>query len=677
MSRAERARRRAVRRYTQDALELSEALAPVVQMAARLFGTTGAFVSFVGADAQWWAHCAGLGVSQVRRTQSPCEYAVETGNACVVRDATHDDRFAIPSILESGEDVRFYASAPLVTSDGHRIGTVGVADAAPHAPAPDDLHQLSALADLAMDRLELRRREHAPREREPREHNSRDSSTAEHGFEHLLEAAANEILAFRADTLEIVAVNRGAREHLGYAEDELLGMTPLDVFDLTHNELEAHVQPLRAGDESELVFETTHERNDDSAVPALVHLQRADRESGAVLIATVIDISERKELEAQLRHAQKMETVGTLAGGIAHDFNNILHSAKVYVQLCLEDIGEGGDMHDFLSQVEQGLQRAEGLVDKLLTFSRQGNGEATEQRVDVTHVVRESIALVEPMLEAVTLRTELDDDCRVTGDPGQLDQVVTNLMTNAVEAMDARAGRDNVLDVSLQRTTVDADLARRHPNLQPGACVRLSVSDTGTGMNADTKERIFEPFFTDDKQGGTGLGLSIVHGIVQAHGGAITVYTEPGKGTTFNVYLPSTRDADGLSRSGASDAEAETSPHILFVDDDAQVLEMESIRLQRLGYRVTTCPSGDDALHALHTDASAFDLVLTDYAMPEMTGLELTEALSKQGFEVPIVLMSGFSAQVSEADVRNSGVEMFLRKPVGSSELETALSVVL
>jgi CheY-like chemotaxis protein len=155
------------------------------------------------------------------------------------------------------------------------------------------------------------------------------------------------------------------------------------------------------------------------------------------------------------------------------------------------------------------------------------------------------------------------------------------------------------------------------------------------------------------------------------------VYTEPGKGTTFNVYLPSTRDADGLSRSGASDAEAEASPHILFVDDDAQVLEMESIRLQRLGYRVTTCPSGDDALHALRTDASAFDLVLTDYAMPEMTGLELTEALSKQGFEVPIVLMSGFSAQVSEADVRNSGVEMFLRKPVGSSELETALSVVL
>jgi PAS domain S-box-containing protein len=411
------------------------------------------------------------------------------------------------------------------------------------------------------------------------------------------------------------------------------------------------------------------------------------RLSDDTLVGIGIDLTERKQLEAQLRQAQKMETVGTLAGGIAHDFNNILHAAIVYLQMSLEDVPDGSPTSEFLTHAEQGLQRASELVDKLLTFSRQ-EGMATEESLDLAAVVRETIGLVEPSLpDDVSLRTQFNDACSVLGDRGQLQQVVMNLMTNAVQAMeDAAAEGDlpvrdaGVLDVDVRTANIDADLADRHLHLDPGHYVRLSISDTGPGMAPSTKERIFEPFFTTKEVGkGTGLGLSVVHGIVRAHNGEITVFSEPGEGTTFNVYLPCTdalSDAEQAAMEPSTDTDTSRG-HVLLVEDDEQVTELEAIRLRRLGYEVTTRANGEAALQALTTDAATFDVVLTDYAMPAMNGLELARELRRQAVPTPIILMSGFSAQVSEADVREAGVATFLRKPVSSRVLRDALRQAL
>jgi PAS domain S-box-containing protein len=393
-----------------------------------------------------------------------------------------------------------------------------------------------------------------------------------------------------------------------------------------------------------------------------------------------IDLTERKRLETQLRRAQKMETVGTLAGGVAHDFNNIIHAVKAYLQLIEAELPDDHDVQPLLSRAQSGVHRSEGLVEKLLTFSRQDT--STEHvPVEVCDVVQESIELSAPSLpDDVSVRTRLPGGCTVLGDPGELHQVVTNIITNAGQAMAQVDGRDPVLDVSVRPIDVDADLAQRHLNLDPGRYVVLSISDTGPGMDAQTQERIFEPFFTTKKVGeGTGLGLAVVHGIVQSHSGEIVVYSEVGEGTTFDIYLPwaSPEEAEPSSAPPEPDLKANREGHLLFVDDDPQIVEMEVVRLQALGYEVTPAEDVQAALEVFEAHPEGFDAVVTDYAMPGRTGLDLSQTLRTGGFEGPIVLMSGFSAQVAPRDMTEAGVTTYLRKPVGGSELAQTLQSVM
>ena len=397
------------------------------------------------------------------------------------------------------------------------------------------------------------------------------------------------------------------------------------------------------------------------------------RDVGHVWSGVLLDVTERKQLESQLRQAQKMETIGTLAGGIAHDFNNILHAAEAYLNMLESSLPADAPASTFLDRALTGLGRASGLVQKLLTFSRQ-EGKTVEKAVDVADVIEETLELTMPSLPShVTLRSHVADDCHVLGDPSQLQQVVLNLITNAGQAMpgDDTAGDDApVLDVEVRSTVVGEDLAAQHLNLEPGPYVRLTISDTGTGMSAETQERIFEPFFTTKPPGtGTGLGLPVVHGIVQAHDGEITVVSEQGEGTTFTVFLPALDD-DAPEPPSPSDPET---GHILLVDDDAQVLDLESMRLEHMGYTVTAVDRADDARAALNDAPEAFDLVLTDYAMPGLNGLDLIQALRNDGHDQPIVLMSGFSARVSADEVHAAGAQAYLRKPVGTRELRRAL----
>jgi len=407
---------------------------------------------------------------------------------------------------------------------------------------------------------------------------------------------------------------------------------------------------------------------------SISRLPTPHQEDEARAVAFVVDVTERNQLETQLRRAQKMETVGTLAGGVAHDFNNILHAALAYVRMGRQDLPEEGAAHGFLSRAITGLERAEELVDQLLAFSRK-ESPSTSQRVDLAEILQESIELVTPSVpDEVTLRTALDDDCTILGDPGQLRQVATNLMTNALQAMqDAPpGGAGHTLDVRVQEAEVDETVDPPSADLAPGPYVRLIVSDTGPGMAPSTQERIFEPFFTTKPVNeGTGLGLAVVHGIVESHDGAITVHTQVGEGTTFNVYFPQPEDTASADASAAVD---DGSHHVLLVENDAQTREQAAARLRQMGFAVTACTSAPEALTTV--SANTFDVVVTDHVTPNINGLELAEALRHQGHDMPIVLLSGFSAQVSDAALQQAGIEHLLRKPVSLAELESVLETV-
>jgi PAS domain S-box-containing protein len=392
-------------------------------------------------------------------------------------------------------------------------------------------------------------------------------------------------------------------------------------------------------------------------------------------VAFVVDVTERKELEDQLRRAQKMETVGTLAGGVAHDFNNILHAALVYVRMGRDDVSPDSPSREFMDRAVKGLERAEELVDQLLAFSRK-ESTSVQEAVDLADVVQESIDLVEPSApHDVTLRVQLDDDCVVMGDPGQLRQVATNLMTNALQAMEDVAPDDtgHTLDVRVREIHVDEGVTQQFSDLSPGPHVRLAVSDTGPGMAESTRERIFEPFFTTKSvEEGTGLGLAVVHGIVEGHDGAIDVHTQLGEGTTFHVYIPVAPD-DAGALSLPTDGEANR--HVLLIEDDAQTRELEAKRLRHLGCTVTTCRSSPEALTTV--SSNDFDLVVTDHVAPNVKGIEFAKAVRHQGIEVPIVMVSSFSAQVSDAEIQDAGVECLLQKPVSTTDLEAVLDDVL
>lgn len=391
-----------------------------------------------------------------------------------------------------------------------------------------------------------------------------------------------------------------------------------------------------------------------------------------------IDNTERRHLEAQLRHSQKMETVGTLAGGIAHDFNNILHAVQAYVQLARERLAATSTEHDYLGRAQNGLGRASKLVQQLLAFSRQ-QGPDRREVFAVGAQVEEALDLIAPMMPAdVELRTQTDATAQVEGDPDQVQQVAMNLLTNAVHALKHADGPERcVLDVDVRRISVDDDLASRYVDLTPGPYVRMTVSDTGAGMDEDTMERIFDPFYTTKETGdGTGLGLAVVHGIVRSHGGAVSVYSQPGEGATFQVYLPALEEPDAHPAAPRARAQP-VAAHVLLVDDNKDIIEVETERLQQMGFAVTAYTDPLKARDHVARAPDSFDAVLTDYAMPEMTGPELVAALHGVRPDLPAVLFSGFSAQVDEEALRESGVDTLLRKPVPSDELRDALSQLL
>ena len=369
---------------------------------------------------------------------------------------------------------------------------------------------------------------------------------------------------------------------------------------------------------------------------------------------------EREQLKTQLIQAQKMEAIGTLAGGIAHDFNNILGAIIGYSEMALYDTKKDTMEHYNIDQVLRAGHRAKDLVKQILAFSRKS--EQDKNVISLTPIVEEALKLLRASLPTtIEIRQNIEPGLdAIFADPTQMHQVMMNLCTNSAHAMRDASG---ILNVELSNEDLDLKKAAQYPELNPGAYVKLSISDTGHGMDAATLDRIFDPYFTTKEQDkGTGMGLAVVHGIVKGHGGIIRIQSEPGKGTRFDILFPV------MGRQMESETEAlkalpTGNEHILFIDDENTLIDLGKSMLKKLGYRVETRTRPDKALEAFQSAPDKFDLVITDMTMPGMTGDSLAAELMKIRADIPVIICTGYSEKIDEKRARNLGVRGLIMKP--------------
>ncbi len=377
--------------------------------------------------------------------------------------------------------------------------------------------------------------------------------------------------------------------------------------------------------------------------------------------------------EAHLVQSQKMQALGDLAGGIAHDFNNLLSVILGYAEVATQEVPPGSKVWGRLQEILTAGNQARDLVRQILAFSRRSKPE--RKLVQLHLLVKETLTLLRASFSStIDIRQDLSDAGSVLADPTQMHQVLMNLCCNAEHAMRETGG---VLDVRLDTVEADAALVAGHPELKPGPHVRLTVRDSGHGMTPDIVARIFEPFFTTKAVGeGTGMGLAVTHGIIANHGGAISVATAPGGGTTFQVYLPQVDGAAGEEAGPEAPASVGTE-RILFVDDEPAIAQLGQDMLEPLGYRCVVCTSGEQALDAFRTAPQGFDLVITDQTMPKMTGEVLIRELRHIRPDLPIILCTGYSHTMTEEKAHTLGIDTYLLKPLLAADLDRAIRAVL
>ena len=378
------------------------------------------------------------------------------------------------------------------------------------------------------------------------------------------------------------------------------------------------------------------------------------------------DVTELKRLEVQLVQAQKMESIGTLAGGIAHDFNNILFPILGYTEMLLEDIPETSRHREKLEQVSASALRAKDLVRQILTFSRQELGEL--KLMQIQPVIKEALKLIRASIPAtIDIFQDIPSECGpIKADPIQIHQVVMNLATNAYHAMQEKGGE---LKVILREVFISGQEVLS-PEMKPGQYNCLTVSDTGIGMNKQLIEKIFDPYFTTKEKGkGTGMGLSVVHGIIKGMEGAMEVTSTPGKGSEFHIFFPVAEDVTQDHKLVSPALLQGGNEHLLVVDDEVSIVRMVTDILQRLGYRITAKNSSLEALKTFEADPYKYDLVMTDLSMPKMPGDELAFELLKIRSDIPIILNTGFSEQITPDLARRMGIKGMLRKPVLRTEM--------
>ena len=396
-----------------------------------------------------------------------------------------------------------------------------------------------------------------------------------------------------------------------------------------------------------------------------------------VFLATIRDITEqknseqeKKELETRLQQAQKMESIGTLAGGIAHDFNNILSAIIGFSELAMDRAAKDSDLQDDLSEILNAGTRAKDLVKQILTFSRQTDHELKPLRADV--IIKEVAQLMRSTLPStIRIQKTVKTSGEIMADPTQIHQVLMNLCTNAYHAMRSTGG---VLNIGLHSVSFNTDDLLPSSEMIPGDYTKITISDTGTGIAPEILPRIFDPYFTTKAKGeGTGLGMAVAHGVIKGHNGHILVESEVGRGTTFIIYLPAIKRKRNIPVAEIEPELPRGSERILLIDDEASILKVNKIRLERLGYHVTTQNISKNALFLFAKQPNAFDLIITDMTMPEQTGEQLAKECLRIRPDIPIILCTGYSDILSETKAREMGIREYVMKPIMVKDLAEAI----
>ncbi len=597
------------------------------------------------------------------RGRGPTGTAIRTGKPSVFQDIRNDPAFAPwrDMALERG-----YVSAiglPLMSGD-ECIGALTIYADEPYRFDEEEVKLLLELADdLAYGVAVIRAR---------KAHRAAEKAlmTSEEKYRRLVEMANDAIFVADAETGVIIDANRRAGELLGLPAEKIIGMHQTELHPSEERDRYQAIFKKYAVSGKVIADDIWVVNSKGRHIPVQVSASAFTLGKRKIIQGIFRDMTERRRMEEQLIQAQKLEAIGTLAGGIAHDFNNILVPIMGYAELAASQIPRESRLHSYLSEVIEAARRARDLVRQILTFSHKD--EEKKESVTLQPMIKETVKFLQSVLPSnIEVRLNIDLSAgHVFCTPAHIHQLIMNLCTNAYQAMADRGGEIGVELEGLELK--EGDMPRS--GLTPGRYVCLSVKDTGVGMDRETMGRIFEPYFTTKGlgQGGTGLGLAVVYGIVRMYKGYIDVRSEPGRGSTFRVYLPESVPGQHSFSKGPAEEEIPTGSdeRILLVDDEQQVLQVLQGILEQLGYRVTSFNESSQALDAFRDSPDKYDLVITDQTMPVMLGDELAKKILDIRPGIPIILCSGYgSLSVKRRKAGAGGIRAVLTKPVNRTDL--------
>ena len=498
---------------------------------------------------------------------------------------------------------------------------------------------------------------------------------SEKKYRVLFQSASDAVLLVNVETMDILDANEAALSLYGYTYKELLNLTIIDL----SAEAEKTAKALQ-GDSSNYIPIRYHRKKDGSIFPAEITANFLKLKNKKIHISNIRDISERiksekesKNLEAKLHQAQKMESIGILAGGIAHDFNNILTSISGFAQIGLGDADKGSDLEDDIQEILTAGLRAKDLVKQILTIARQSHEEISPLRVD--SIAKEVVKFIRSSIPtSIEIKSKIYSKSLIMGNSTQVHQIFMNLFTNAAQAIEKDGG---ILEIGMEDFQAEEKIVLKYPNLHLGNYIRITVSDTGTGIPQDVINSIFEPYFTTKRQGeGTGLGLAMVHGIIASYGGMIKVSSQLNKGSVFTIYLPVTEKLESPDSQESGDLPKGTEK-ILFVDDELPIVKLNKKIFEDLGYHVTGFTNSVEALEHFQSKSKDFDIVITDMAMPKLTGDNLARAIGDIRPELPIIICTGYSKKLSANPVEDCNIKAVLKKPIPKSDLVKTVRQVL